>query len=226
MSEDVLPEYEKYTLYQLYDVYFNVDREKYPDRYNAIVIEIRKRYNLAEEVEITNEFMHEIYNNYGGEKMSHSFSPTDCDNYIVLASRWIRLGSAFLDGLVLLIPFTFLIILIGYERYLEMINNFNVINQLVLFLLGQFFYLLINKNLLIKNGQSIGKKLAKIKIVTKEGTLPNFFDIYFLRYFVPALLIYVPFIGIWLSMIDILLIFSNDRRCFHDRIAKTKVVKA
>jgi uncharacterized membrane protein YjgN (DUF898 family) len=40
---DEMPDYSKYTLDQLYDVYDHVDREKYPDRFNIIVQEIDKR---------------------------------------------------------------------------------------------------------------------------------------------------------------------------------------
>jgi len=37
------PDYKKYTIYQLYDVYNHIDREKYPDRFQKIVDELNKR---------------------------------------------------------------------------------------------------------------------------------------------------------------------------------------
>jgi hypothetical protein len=37
------PDYSKYTLDELYDVYNVVDRKKYPDNFQAIVNEIEKR---------------------------------------------------------------------------------------------------------------------------------------------------------------------------------------
>jgi uncharacterized membrane protein YjgN (DUF898 family) len=40
---DEMPNYSKYTLDQLNDVHDQVDREKYPDRYNIIIQEIEKR---------------------------------------------------------------------------------------------------------------------------------------------------------------------------------------
>jgi len=41
-----MPDYEKYTLDELYDVYDYVDREKYPGRFNLIVQEIEKRKSI------------------------------------------------------------------------------------------------------------------------------------------------------------------------------------
>lgn len=40
---DQMPDYSKYTLDQLYDVHGHVDREKYPDRFQAVVGEIERR---------------------------------------------------------------------------------------------------------------------------------------------------------------------------------------
>jgi hypothetical protein len=46
-----VPAYENYTLDQLYDAYYNVDRDKYPKNFNAIVDELNKRKaNIPSEV--------------------------------------------------------------------------------------------------------------------------------------------------------------------------------
>ncbi len=40
---DEVPDYSKYMMHQLYDVHDHIDREKYPDRFHAVVEEINKR---------------------------------------------------------------------------------------------------------------------------------------------------------------------------------------
>lgn len=77
--------------------------------------------------------------------------------------------------------------------------------------------------MLSKHGQTIGKKVLKMKIVKVDtGMNGGFVTNVVLRGFVNGLLGIIPFY----SLIDILFIFSDDRRCLHDKIAGTKVVMA
>lgn len=78
-----------------------------------------------------------------------------------------------------------------------------------------------------KRGQSIGKIATKIKIVKLSngkngGIVTNFI----LRAVIPAVIIFIPYIGLAFALIDILFIFRDDQRCIHDLIAGTAVVKA
>lgn len=76
---------------------------------------------------------------------------------------------------------------------------------------------------LAQKGQSIGKMALNIKIVMVESKRNGgFFPNVILRTIVNGLLGFVPFYGI----VDILLIFREDRRCIHDLIAGTEVVNA
>jgi hypothetical protein len=43
MTEDKTPDYINYTLEELFQSYYNVDKERYPENYQAIVNELRKR---------------------------------------------------------------------------------------------------------------------------------------------------------------------------------------
>ena len=43
MNNYQTPDYSKYTLDELYDVYYVVDRKNYPENYKAIVSEFKKR---------------------------------------------------------------------------------------------------------------------------------------------------------------------------------------
>lgn len=77
--------------------------------------------------------------------------------------------------------------------------------------------------LLWKEGQTIGKRAMKIRIVSFEtGKNAGFEPNVFRREIVNGLLGLIPFYG----LIDVLLIFREDKRCVHDLIAGTTVVKA
>lgn len=77
---------------------------------------------------------------------------------------------------------------------------------------------------LVKRGQSIGKRITKIKIVDAENntqvSLMRVFTIRTLIFLVLTLLFF-PLI----SIIDSLFAFSKKRQTLHDKLAKTKVVK-
>jgi uncharacterized RDD family membrane protein YckC len=82
-------------------------------------------------------------------------------------------------------------------------------------------------------GQSIGKRMVGIRVVRQDGSAPGIVYAWVLR----ELVIFgigfmagvIPFLGIILRpafhLVDWCMIFSDDQRCLHDRIAGTKVVK-
>jgi len=72
------------------------------------------------------------------------------------------------------------------------------------------------------NGQTIGKKWLKIKVVRADGSPASLGRIFWLRNFVNGFLSLIPLYGI----IDSLFIFSESRQCLHDKIADTIVVNA
>lgn len=83
--------------------------------------------------------------------------------------------------------------------------------------------LIVQLVLLVKDGQTLGKKAMGIRIVSQktgqnEGFVPNVL----LRAIVNGVLSGIPFY----SLVDILLIFRDDRRCLHDMLAGTVVVQA
>ena len=75
---------------------------------------------------------------------------------------------------------------------------------------------------LAQNGQSIGKRWRGIRVVRMDGSRASLGRIVFLRNFMPAAL--SSFCGL-VGIVDALLIFGQDKRCLHDMIADTKVVK-
>ena len=78
--------------------------------------------------------------------------------------------------------------------------------------------------MLTKSGQSIGKKLTKIKIVDAEnGEKVSLMRVFTLRSFIFIILnmLFMPLI----TIIDHVFALSEKRQTLHDKLAKTKVIK-
>jgi uncharacterized RDD family membrane protein YckC len=78
--------------------------------------------------------------------------------------------------------------------------------------------------LLHQYGQTIGKRMLGIAIVTRDNQKPAFLPMIVQRYLSQWLMGMVPAIGLLLRLADILAIFRADKRCIHDHLAKTKVI--
>ncbi len=80
--------------------------------------------------------------------------------------------------------------------------------------------------LLTVRGQSIGKLITGIQIVrSADGSKAGFLKAVLLRWFLFAIIESIRFIGPVMMFANILLIFRKDRRCMHDLVADTKVIK-
>ncbi len=80
--------------------------------------------------------------------------------------------------------------------------------------------------LLNKSGQTIGKRLLKVRIVRKDGSRVSLGRLFGLRYLAPTAIGAIPVIGSVFSLADALAIFGKDRRCLHDLMADTIVIEA
>jgi uncharacterized RDD family membrane protein YckC len=78
----------------------------------------------------------------------------------------------------------------------------------------------------VRDGQTIGKKAVKIRIVRTDGSRASGGRLVGARVLVPGLLGAVPVVGVFFGFVNILFIFRQDQRCLHDHIADTKVVVA
>lgn len=142
-----------------------------------------------------------------------------------LASRWARLGAAIIDTIIMLIIVMPLMYFTGgFEGVMDG-RQPSFIYSLVMGLVGIVIFFVINYRFLVANGQTIGKKVLEIKIVDLEGNVPPFQPQMLKRYAIYFLPGQVPMVGQVFSIINILFIFSKDKRCLHDLFAKTKVVK-
>ena len=98
------------------------------------------------------------------------------------------------------------------------------IGQSVPYLAG---LVLVQATLLTLRGQTIGKLVTSLRIVRAgDGSPAGFLHGFLLRGFLPRCLRHVPLIGVLFWLVDNCFIFREDRRCLHDLIAGTKVVKA
>jgi len=149
-----------------------------------------------------------------------------------LAPLSARFIAALLDGIVsiiILLPFIY----IGYlfETETPFWKDFPLFENALFLSIFMIFYMigthvLFHGVLLAKYGQTIGKRIVGIQIVDYDSAkiLP-LLDVIGKRYSPQVLVNYVPLVGSFLSLIDILFIFGRERRCVHDLIANTKVIE-
>lgn len=143
-----------------------------------------------------------------------------------LAGRGARLAAAIIDGVIL--GFVVWPFVIGSDYMTRAAQGQVDLSDLLgLVLVTLIAFLVVNGYLLHKHGQTIGKRLIGIRIVSAaDGQLVSLGRIFCLRYAPIQLVGIVPLLGTVLPLIDVLFIFREDRRCLHDLIAGTKVVKA
>ncbi len=151
---------------------------------------------------------------------------------VVLASRLARLGAALLDTSIVVVPA--ILIAAVLPDFRDAITDPTGTTQpggATLGVLGLFGLAVISFGiyqlvLLYRHGQTVGKKIVGIRIVRPDGSRASFPRLLFLRYFVPGLIGAIPLLGLLFSLVNVLFIFGEERRCLHDRIADTIVVNA
>jgi uncharacterized RDD family membrane protein YckC len=136
-----------------------------------------------------------------------------------LASRGSRFGAAFVDGIIIGVLST--------PAYLG--DEFDLgVGAIVQAFVLTAYSVIVSCAVQIwffRSGQSIGKRLAHIRIVEyPSGQTASVLRILALRILPFTLIAIVPWVGWAIVMIDPLFIFGGERRCLHDLIAGTKVV--
>lgn len=152
------------------------------------------------------------------------------------ATRLSRLGAVLLDGLIFSLPLT-PSYFSGFSAMAHMrpraFNYFAfwaaMANSGIYFYLGALIDLVlivIMTVLVYRNGQTIGKKLLGIKVARTDGSRASLARIFWLRYLLNSVFMWVPFLGGIYFLIDSCMIFGEQRRCCHDYIADTIVIRA
>jgi uncharacterized RDD family membrane protein YckC len=153
-----------------------------------------------------------------------------------LAGRWRRLFATLLDCIFVPTATIFLVMIFGVvEDAEDYADNWWILWVLILAVVG---YLILNGYTLWRRGQTFGKMMVGIAIVSASGsTSGNTNDLYgfspaplwklicLRALFFPLLfVIALPPIGL-LPIVDQLLIFTKHRRCLHDLVSGTVVIR-
>jgi len=143
-----------------------------------------------------------------------------------LAGRGTRLGAAIVDGLIYGAVFWLMMLFVFRISFQEMVAV-TIGKQVLMQIGGIVIYTILNGYWLAKNGQTIAKKLLDIKIVRTDGSAAGIGRIVLLRLAPIWLMTLIPIVVVVASgLVDPLLIFRQSRKCLHDTIADTIVVKA
>lgn len=149
-----------------------------------------------------------------------------------LATLGSRLAASFIDNLVLMVPLYAVVFGVYGSLFQPFLDaqarggSYLFGFSLVTGALGAAFYAIINWKLLNGGGQTVGKKLIGIRIVRSDGSPVGARHVLLRRYLPLAVVSQIPIVGMLLAMVDSLFIFRASRKCLHDDIADTIVVKA
>ncbi len=172
--------------------------------------------------------MSEEFNPYAAPKSVVLTAPV-AESELPLASRWYRVVASFLDSLILMVvlmPAQFLAGTYQKEAARQAAGGsmfaFNP-ESLLWSAAGLALLIGINWNFLL-NGQTIGKKVLKIRIDRIEGGPCARARIITHRMIVVHVLYLIPLINFLFMIVDCLMIFRSNKRTLHDEIAGTKVV--
>jgi uncharacterized RDD family membrane protein YckC len=146
---------------------------------------------------------------------------------ILLADRSTRFGAALLDGLIVgalvYAPMVIGALIGGMPAVTDGEAGFPGLGLAMgLAAVGFVAWLWVTIKFLKANGQSIGKKACGIKTVRRDHSPVSVSRVIWLRNVVNTILGIIPFYG----FIDVLFIFGESRRCVHDHLADTIVIKA
>jgi len=157
------------------------------------------------------------------------------------ATRLSRLGAVLLDFVIFSVPLIPLYWILFSTMFHAGTNvrNFPALWLSAMVGAGVFLYvgglvylalLVVTIVLVHRNAQTIGKKLVGIKVARTDGSRASLARIFWLRNVVNQLvtmvLVFVPFVGGFYPLVDTCFIFGEQRRCVHDYIADTIVIRA
>ena len=140
-----------------------------------------------------------------------------------LATPLRRLGARLLDGLIVSIPVTLLFFAIADPRVVG--RTISPEDALTLQLLASALGGLYEIVLVHLRGQTVGKMAVGIKVAQIEDGRPPSWNRASIRYGVPTLAQYVPYIGgIAALVVYLWLLWDPRRQGLHDKAARTIVI--
>lgn len=153
-----------------------------------------------------------------------------------LAGRLSRLFAALLDAVIVVTASTVIVVVLSLETFLLAAG----FGQVLLVALPPALYAFFNASLLAGSGQTVGKWVLNVRIVDQHThQVVPVWNSLVLRYLLwnasPALLFpllallglsEVALLAAGILWLDVLCIFGSRRRCLHDLVAGTIVVRA
>ncbi|MEM7364869.1 MAG: RDD family protein [Pseudomonadota bacterium] len=143
-----------------------------------------------------------------------------------LATLTERLAAAIIDGIIAIVitmPIYWFTDL--WDRMMAG-EQLNLTETVVMTAVGMVLFLLIHGYTLATRGQTLGKVVMRTRIVSNEASeLLPLWRLVLLRYLPIWIVGAIPFAGSFFILLDSVFIFRKDRRCVHDFIAGTKVIK-
>jgi uncharacterized RDD family membrane protein YckC len=142
-----------------------------------------------------------------------------------LAGRGGRLVASLIDsvlGMVVVLP------AMWFGGFFEGFPNIQPLGALAQFgwgILGLTTTTAIHGWFVATRGQTVGKILVGIRMVRRDGSKLSLGRWLGLRMLPIALVGQIPVVGSFLALVNVLFIFRGDRRCLHDHLADTIVVR-
>lgn len=142
-----------------------------------------------------------------------------------IASRSKRFLAAMIDGtagMLLSSP-----VYQHYGVWEAMVKGTELPNEVVvgLTIYSLILFFVLHGFLLWRYGQTLGKRIIGLAIVTMDDKKPDFTPLILNRYLPQWVIGVIPGYGVLLALADISYLFFNDQnRCVHDLLAKTKVI--
>ena len=142
---------------------------------------------------------------------------------LMLADRGTRLGAAILDGIIFagMVYLPLVLTLLAGGAAGQEGDGVMALIGFSLAGIGLVAWIWLTVRYVLRNGQSIAKKMTRIKVVRRDGSPVNLGRIFWMRNVANTILSIIPLYG----LIEILFIFSESRQCIHDKLADTIVVK-
>jgi uncharacterized RDD family membrane protein YckC len=156
---------------------------------------------------------------------AHVEDVTAAGNAIELAGRGRRLGASLIDLAIAFVVIVVLSRLTPWNPWSGAENRAVWGTDFVNTAVGFVIFAAVHGVLLARRGQTVGKMLLGMRITRTDGSAASLGRLLGLRYGVGYAILALPAFGQIYSVFDALLIFQTSRRCLHDQIADTIVVK-
>ena len=155
--------------------------------------------------------------------------PVDAADSAGLADRGTRLGAAIIDVIIMLAVMMPVMYLGGYFRAtMEAAaagEQPSIGYTLMWSLVGLLVFVAVQFVPLNQSGQTWGKRILGIRIADMAGGKPSIGTLLLKRYLPIQVVSSIPLLGALIGLVNVLLIFRDDRRCGHDLVAGTQVLK-